>query len=169
MNACLNNKLINLCNCIKSFLIHTRNYLLYCFEAVNLIPGVNSFGAVTDFEILTAFKPRLSFKYRHTNFLGNTGINSAFKNYNRAFCKVSAHYFTCSLNRRKVRRVVVIYRCRNCYNMEFRFTQSCFIGSKINRAIFYSLVADLVCRIDSVFIKFNLFCIKVKTNNLNFF
>ena len=75
MYSCFNNQLIHIGYTIKSFIIHARNNFLNSFQTMNFIARINTFRAITYFEIYSAFKARLTLKDRHTNIFCHTRIN----------------------------------------------------------------------------------------------
>ena len=63
--------------------------------------------------------------------------------------------------------MVIIYRCRNCYNMEFAFTQLLRIRSKFNRCILYGVITDFSRRINSSVIQIHLGRIEIISDHLD--
>ena len=63
-------------------LIHPRYNLLNAGQSMYTVAGVNTFRAVANLPVNTAFKSRLFFNNRHTDILSHTWINCRFKNYN---------------------------------------------------------------------------------------
>ena len=64
--------------------------------------------------------------------------------------------------------MIVIYRRRNRYNMEFCFLQLCFIGSKFHVRLLNHIIPHLSGRIKAGPVLLHLLCIQIITDNFDF-
>ena len=63
---------------ICTFGARTADYLDDGFNGVHLVPGVDAFGAVADFEIFVEFQPADFFQHRNAIVFGAPGVNCGF-------------------------------------------------------------------------------------------
>ncbi len=167
VHACLYDQLVNLRDRIQRFCVHAGNNLRDRLEAVHLVAGVDSLRRVTDFPVGAALQAGLFFDNRDAGFLGHARINRGLENNDCPFCQILSDKTGSAFNRRKVRRMVVIDRCRNRNDDEFRFPESFRICGKFHRCFSDRLVADLVCGVDAVLVFLNLRFIEVEADNLD--
>ena len=78
---------------------------------------------------------------------------------NAALCQVSSQNPACALYRGQIRRMVIVYRSRHCYDMEFCFPQLCLICSELHFRLADHIIPNLVGRINAGLIQFDLFCV----------
>ncbi len=169
MNARLHHKPVHTRHFLKRFRVCTRNYLSDILKSVDLVAGIDPLRGVSHPEIPAAFKPRGVFKRRNTNLLGDPGVDGRLKNNNTPRHKISADHAAGFLHRRKVRRMIVVYRCGNGNNVEARLTQSPLVRGEFDRAVSYSIVPHLPGRVNARIICLNLALIQVKADNSQLF
>ena len=86
---------------------------------------------------------------------------------NRAFCKVASEHLARTDHGRKVGNLVRSDGSGHGNNMELRFTELCFVAREIHLAKADRLVADLLCRVNSVFISFYFAAVDIESDNVN--
>ena len=124
-----------------------------------LVAGVDPFRRITDLEILTAYQSGFLFQNRHAYLFGYARIYGRLEYDNAALCQVSSQNPACTLYRGQIRRMVIVYRSRNCYDMEFCFPQLCLICSELHFRLADHIISNLVGRINAGLIEFDLFCV----------
>ena len=165
--ARFHHQLVNLCDGVQGFLIHTGNDLHDGFQTVHLVAGVDALRRIPHLEVHAAFQAGLFFHNRHADLLRHSGIHGGFKDHNAALCQVSSHGTAGSFHRSQVRRMVGVHRRGNRHDVKFRFLQPGLIRREIHVGGFDHIVAHLSGRIHTGFVQFNLFFIQIITDDID--
>ena len=169
MGANLNYNIIHRFNRLQRLGIAAGYDLFNVFQSVHLIAGVDSLGRIAHLEIYTAFQARLPLQDRNAYILGTSGIYSRLKYNVRSLRKIATYDFGSADNRRKIRRVVNIYRRRHRDDMKLGLLQILFIRGKENLRLLDSLIANLFRRIHTRFIKLDFCLVEIKADNVHAF
>ncbi len=167
VNARIDDELVHLCDRIERLFIHAGDNLLDGIEAVNLVARIDSLGAVADLPVNAALESGLLLDNRDTGLFRDTRINGRLENNNRARLNILSDKVTRALDRRQVRRVIVIDRCRNRDNNEARILKPCGIRRKLNRRLLHGLIADLIRGVDARLVLLDFGIIEIKSDNLD--
>ena len=159
--ARFHHQLVDLCDGIQGFLVHTGNDLHDGFQTVHLVTGIDAFRRIAHLEVHAAFQSGLLLHDGHADLLRHTGIYGGLKNHDAALRQVSSHGAACAFHRGQIRRVIGVYRCRNRHDVKFRFLQSGLIRREVNVGGFDHVVSHLSGRIHAGFIQLNLFFIQI--------
>ena len=165
--ARFHHQLVNLCDGVQGFLIHTGNDLHDGFQTVHLVAGVDALRRIPHLEVHAAFQAGLFFHNRHADLLRHSGIHGGLKDHDAALCQVPSHGTAGALHRSQVRRMVGVHRRRDSHDVKFRFLQPGLIRREIHVGGFDHIIAHLSGRIHTGFVQFNLFFIQIIADDIN--
>ena len=165
--ARFHHQLVNLCDGVQGFLIHTGNDFHDGFQTVHLVAGVDALRRIPHLEVHAAFQAGLFFHNRHADLLRHSGIHGGLKDHDAALCQVPSHGTAGALHRSQVRRMVGVHRRRDSHDVKFRFLQPGLIRREIHVGGFDHIIAHLSGRIHTGFVQFNLFFIQIIADDIN--
>ena len=161
-------QLIYFCNGIQRLFIHAGYYLHDRLQTMHLVPGVDTLRGIAHLKINPAFQARFLFHNGNTDFLGYSGIYGGFEHHDASLHQITSHGTAGALHRTQIRRMILIYRCGDSNDMEFRFLQLRFIGCEFHICLPDHIVSHLSGRIISRFILLHLLRIQIIADNIDF-